>query len=189
MFNTVGYFNYRYFYSFLLYVFVAMVYGSIITYKPFLSVQSYEYRQQLLQSRREGFTTTQHLYPWIPIPSERAAVGFSFLLCLSIGFAVLTLLGFHTYLLLTAQTTIEFHANWASRRKAKKLNKKWKNPYDLGWKRNVQQVYGAGTSWFWSLILPSGREPDYLPLPLPGKEGLRPGKMANINKDVHANTV
>lgn len=46
---------------------------------------------------------------WRPTHGEETAVAFSFMLCLSVGIAVACLGGFHLYLLLTAQTTIEFH--------------------------------------------------------------------------------
>lgn len=80
--------------------------------------------------------------------------------------------GFHLYLCLTGQTTIEFHGNWVNRRKANKLNKKWKNPYDMGMKRNWQQVYGSGNALL-AFLIPSCREPEFLPLPLPEEKGRR----------------
>lgn len=46
---------------------------------------------------------------WRPVRGEETSVAFSFMLCLSVGIAVACLGGFHLYLLLTAQTTIEFH--------------------------------------------------------------------------------
>ena len=46
---------------------------------------------------------------WAPARQDEAAIAFSFMLCLSVGLAVLSLGGFHAYLVLTAQTTIEFH--------------------------------------------------------------------------------
>ena len=46
---------------------------------------------------------------WRPQRGDETSVAFSFMLCLSVGLAVACLGGFHLYLLLTAQTTIEFH--------------------------------------------------------------------------------
>jgi palmitoyltransferase len=62
------------------------------------------------------------------------------MLDLALGMAVACLGGFHLYLTLTGQTTIESHGNLMNRTKAKQLGQKWRNPYDLGWKRNLQQV-------------------------------------------------
>lgn len=91
-------------------------------------------------------------------------VQLSFMLCAAVGLAILCLGGFHIYLVLTAQTTIEFHGNWSQRQK---LGKKWKNPYDEGWRQNWRRVYGDMPPLL--AILPSTREPDYLPVPVPGK--------------------
>jgi hypothetical protein len=91
----VGYFNYRYFCNFLLYVFLGMFYGAVISFRPFRAITSYQRGQ------------TGDL--WAPARQNESAVAFSFMLCLSVGFAVLSLGGFHAYLVLTAQTTIEFH--------------------------------------------------------------------------------
>ena len=46
---------------------------------------------------------------WRPERGDETAIAFSFMLCLSVGLAVACLGGFHLCLLLTAQTTIEFH--------------------------------------------------------------------------------
>jgi hypothetical protein len=95
------------------------------------------------------------------------------MMCLAVGLAVACLGGFHCYLVLTGQTTIEFHANWVNRSRAKRLGQKWRNPYDLGWHRNFQQVYGYRRSVFWAIFLPSTRQPDFLPLPMLGEKGKR----------------
>lgn len=172
MFNCVGFLNYRYFYNFLLFVVTSMVYGIALSIKPFMFLYSKNYFKQIKMSRQEGFATVQHLYNYVPIPEERTAVTFTLLLCASVGLGASTLLIFHTYLLLTAQTTIEFQGNLLSKRRARLQKKKFRNPYDLGWKRNFQQIYGLGNPVL-SIIIPSSREPDFLPLPMPGKEGLR----------------
>lgn len=59
-----------------------------------------------------------------------------------------------------------------NKRKARKLNKKFTSPYDLGWKRNWQQVYGTQHPLV-ALLVPSTREPEFLPLPLKGEDGKR----------------
>jgi len=63
-------------------------------------------------------------------------------LCLSVGLAVKFLLGFHIFLAATSQTTIEFHVNVGRWRRSRFRGLLWTNPYDLGWRRNLQQVYG-----------------------------------------------
>jgi len=185
MFNTVGYFNYRYFCNFLLFTVIGMAYGVSLTWYPFSAVRSKEYHDQITLSREQHSDEILHMYDYVPIPRERTAIAFSFLLCISVGLAVSVLFGFHTYLLLTAQTTIEFHGNCANRRRAKKMNKKYKNPYDLGMKRNFQQVYGSGNPLL-AIIIPSNREPEFLPLPIPGKEGFRPRNVGKKDQEEDA---
>ena len=96
----VGYFNYRYFCNFLFYTFLGMFYGAIIAYRPFRAMSG-------LRNRHGN--NIEDTGPWAPTPEEGTYIAFSFMLCLSVGLAVATLAGFHAYLLLTAQTTIEFH--------------------------------------------------------------------------------
>ena len=167
----VGYFNYRYFVNFLVYVFIGMTYGAIICYRPFMNSTSTFYRQQVAQYRKTGVWS--HLHPYTPINSERMPLSLSFMLCLAVGLAVSCLGGFHIYLVLTGQTTIEFHANFVNKSKAKRSGQKYRNPYDMGWKRNWQQVYGYRSSIVLSFLIPSTREPDYLPVPISGEEGKR----------------
>ena len=91
---TVGYLNYRYFVNFLFYVCIGMLYGAMLSVRSFLS----------MSFRPKAVSTV-----WRPERGDETAVAFSFMLCLSVGLAVACLGGFHLYLLLTAQTTIEFH--------------------------------------------------------------------------------
>jgi len=171
MFNTVGYFNYRYFCTFLIYVNLGMFYGALLSIRPFLNMDSPQFKHQIMLSKKQGFTTVQHLFPYVPIPSERTAIAFSFMLCLSVGIAIFCLLSFHCYLLFTAQTTIEFHGNWANRKRAKRRGRTWVNPYDMGYRRNWEQVFGSGNALL--ALLPSSSEPEFLPLPLAGDGGRR----------------
>jgi hypothetical protein len=171
-FSLVGYFNYRYFCNFLWFVELAMVYGASLTYTPFTNISGPMYKRQLQDFRKTG--VWKHLYPMVPIGKERMPISLAFMLCLAIGIAVACLGGFHLYLVLTGQTTIEFHGNWVNKRKAAKLNKKYKSPYDMGsYLRNFQQVYGSSQPVWRALLVPSTREPEYLPLPLPGEDGKR----------------
>jgi palmitoyltransferase len=122
------------------------------------------------------------------------------MLCLAVGLAVAMLCFFHIYLVLTAQTTIEFHGklvrvrtcfvyvdvisdhitnetlpqgNLTNARRARKAGKRWKNPYSLGPLRNFQQVYGSKLHPVLAILIPSSREPEFLPIPLLGDQGKR----------------
>jgi palmitoyltransferase len=174
MFNTIGYLNYRYFVNFLLYVCIGMLYGALLSVRSFLSMS---FRPKAVSA------------VWRPERGDETAVAFSFMLCLSVGLAVACLGGFHLYLLLTAQTTIEFHGNYSNMRRAKQHGSIWKNPYDLGWKQNWRQVYGS-QHWLRAL-LPSSREPEFLPIPISGKPIRRHSKsieQASVTSNGHGNS-
>jgi hypothetical protein len=160
--------------NFLIYIFLGMCYGFVLLLEPFLNMKTPEYRQQVKLQRmssREGLLAVQRLQPMIPFREEKMLLTLSFMLCTAVGLAILLLGGFHIYLTLTAQTTIEFHANWAHRRRARQAGQKWKNPYSLQTCRaNWEQVFGR-SRWILLSILPSGREPEFLPVPVPGHAG------------------
>jgi hypothetical protein len=210
MFNCVGYFNYRYFVNFLFYVTTGLFYGSLICLRPFMYMNGEEYREQVRQAggvkKALREITVRHMRDnsYIPTPDERTPVALGFMLCVCLCCAVGCLLGFHIYLSLTAQTTIEFHGNWAKRRRVKKGGMKWKNPYSTGhWKRNWEMIYGTryhemiqkerggeigadngvdvtssqhdherySYRGCWGMLMammPSNREPEFLPLPFDG---------------------
>lgn len=138
-----------------------MLYGVVLLWQPFMLLQTDDYRKQVRLDRQQHQHEQQRLQPMMPHADEKFLVTLSFMLCAAVGCAVLILGGFHLYLLLTAQTTIEFHANWAKRKT------KFKNPYSQGWRLNCRQVY---SSW-WGL-LPTTRPPAYLPVPIPGTSTL-----------------
>eukprot|EP00574_Skeletonema_japonicum_P009100 CAMPEP_0201716582 /NCGR_PEP_ID=MMETSP0593-20130828/2520_1 /ASSEMBLY_ACC=CAM_ASM_000672 /TAXON_ID=267983 /ORGANISM="Skeletonema japonicum, Strain CCMP2506" /LENGTH=512 /DNA_ID=CAMNT_0048206413 /DNA_START=425 /DNA_END=1963 /DNA_ORIENTATION=- len=153
MFNCVGYFNYRYFVNFLFFTTTGLFYGAGICVRPFWLLGGSEYREQIRMSSSGGgengvrmtkalLATVRHLESnsYIPTPNERTSIALGFMICLCLGCAVGCLLVFHLYLTVSAQTTIEFHGNWAKRRKTKG----WVNPYSAGsWKRNWEMVYGT----------------------------------------------
>mmetsp|Transcript_11287 Transcript_11287/g.23102 ORF Transcript_11287/g.23102 Transcript_11287/m.23102 type:complete len:542 (-) Transcript_11287:480-2105(-) len=171
MFNSIGYFNYRYFVNFLIYIFMGMSYGALLTCQSFYLLQTKLYKEQRSMEARLHSTTVPRLHPMLPHRDERMLVQLAFMLCAAVGLAIMILGGFHVYLVLTAQTTIEFHGNWSKHRKAKKANKKYRNPYDEGWRKNWKRVYGDRPMLL--ALLPSFREPEYLPVPIPGKDTRR----------------
>lgn len=193
MFNVIGYFNYRYFCNFLLYAFIGMAYGATMTIELYRKIDSEDYFAQIKQSRhlyKEShgesavnkvkdfrYAHVKHLIPGTPVPNETAAISFSFMICTAIGLSVAILLGFHIYLILTAQTTIEYHGNRLKKARCQELDQVFKNPYDLGFKRNIEQIWGEWNGgwflFFFLAFLPSSREPDFLPIPLKGDAGKR----------------
>ena len=195
MFNVVGYFNYRYFMNFLIYVAIGMTYGAVITFQPFMMVHSHEYHEQIIKSREIyqdtmhiqvdnlGKTTSfhysqvKHLIPNVPVPREATPIAFMFIMCVAVGASVAILLGFHMYLIATAQTTIDFHGNRMKKERCKDRGEVFCNPYDMGLKRNVEQIWGSwggdGFLRFWTVLLPSWRDNEFLPVPFQGDAGRR----------------
>jgi hypothetical protein len=170
----------------MIYIFVGMVYGSLVSLEPFLSIDTKLYKDQLHLQRQagKGAARIARLAPMLPFREEKMLLTLAFMLCGALLFAILLLGGFHVYLVLTAQTTIEFHANWSHRTRARKAGKKWKNPYDQGRKRNWQQVYG---SQHWLLaMMPSSREPEGLPVPMAGVTGRRRQIQTGLEKGTTA---
>eukprot|EP00558_Chaetoceros_sp_UNC1202_P002027 CAMPEP_0197260392 /NCGR_PEP_ID=MMETSP1429-20130617/84010_1 /TAXON_ID=49237 /ORGANISM="Chaetoceros sp., Strain UNC1202" /LENGTH=98 /DNA_ID=CAMNT_0042724631 /DNA_START=723 /DNA_END=1019 /DNA_ORIENTATION=+ len=78
---------------------------------------------------------------------------------------------------MTGQTTIEFHGNRAKKSQCEDRGEVYCNPYDLGIKRNVEQIWGTwpgeGWFWFWLVLLPSWRKNEFLPVPFEGDGGRR----------------
>jgi hypothetical protein len=204
MFNVVGYFNYRYFFNFLTFVTCALWYGAGVCYSSFGYIGSMEYKKQIRTSATTNASSSgsssrqfvKHLQSnsYIPTPNERTPITLGFMLCLCLGLAVFCLFIFHLYLILSAQSTIEFHGNWSKRRRSsKKLSTTgvvvgWTNPYSTGsYKKNWDMIYGSITAtassnrsnkgsccchycyYCWNVfiaMMPSNREPEYLPFPI-----------------------
>lgn len=123
--NCVGHGNYRYFCLFLFFLalgclFVITVYGSC-------------FYDIIFTWRRRGSR------------SFRQYVLMSFMICCSILAALSILGGFHFFLALTNQTTIEFQINMIRRREYRHNGEFYRNPYDLGRSRNCESVFGPNS--------------------------------------------
>merc|ERR1719263_2659454 len=121
--NCVGFKNYRYFYLFLLWIWIGTIY--------FLLVVFNEFYFSLFKPRKSAFKFGTRQY-----------ISLSYVISCSVLIAISFLGGFHTYLLATNQSTIEFQINFAERYSAKARGEVWKNPYDMGYLENVRQVLG-----------------------------------------------
>lgn len=134
--NCVGHGNYRYFCLFLLFLALGCIF--------YCSVIAHFYGMVFLHGRR--------LAKLVP-KSSRQYIVCSFTVAMSILFALFFLGGFHVYLVLTNQTTIEFQLNLARRREYRKSGEYFRNPYDVGRTRNFMAVFGPNPFWsFWWLF-------------------------------------
>jgi hypothetical protein len=144
--NCVGYFNYRYFYLFLVYMTLGCLFCILVScwYYPVLS------------SVIANFSPNYYPQRW---PTAPRAVTFIFLVCASAGFAVVILFMWHTYLISTGQSTIEFYQNRNKRSSAKRYRgQTYINEYDLGPTRNWENIFGRRT-YFLAWMMPSKRLP------------------------------
>lgn len=138
--NCVGWRNYRYFCLFMLFLSASCGFVIVVFSQAFPEIL------YLHLSRRRG----PH--------SARQCIMTSFMICCSILVALCILGGFHVYLVLSNQTTIEFQTNILRRKEARKNGEYFRNPYDLGRSRNFQQVFGPSPicrfRWLLSWLAP-----------------------------------
>jgi len=136
---------------------------------------------------------------YIPIPSEKTSIALGFMLCLCLALAVMCLGIFHLYLLTSAQSTIEFHGNMSKRKRKGWKNPysagSWKKNFELvygtrywylqknkcscctedenGMSREEdeddEKYSYRGILGILLAMMPSNREPEFLPLPINGK--------------------
>jgi len=151
MFNTVGFLNYRYFVSFLIWLWVGCF---------FVAFEAGDHVFRKIGIK--GGKNPQYRH-------DEQSIMFLFVLCLSVGIAVSILMFWHIYLVLTAQTTIEFYGNF-TRRSKWRGERPWRNPYDAGsYKKNWQRLFGRGVYFFG--LLPSRRVPSGYPWGSEKKKG------------------
>jgi len=131
--NCVGFYNYKYFLLFLLYLAAGCLYVACTCLLPVLFTNDFRRpRQSMLL--------------------------FTFMLSLSVLFALSLFVGWHTYLVATNQTTIEFYSNRLDAMEARQAGEVWRNPYSLGVRANFEQVFGLSRRSF-SWLLPSFKAP------------------------------
>eukprot|EP00747_Dinoflagellata_sp_TGD_P196690 gnl/TRDRNA2_/TRDRNA2_67096_c0_seq2.p1 gnl/TRDRNA2_/TRDRNA2_67096_c0~~gnl/TRDRNA2_/TRDRNA2_67096_c0_seq2.p1 ORF type:complete len:345 (+),score=39.43 gnl/TRDRNA2_/TRDRNA2_67096_c0_seq2:128-1162(+) len=133
--NCVGWENYRHFMLFLLYLAACCIFV-ICCFFPF-------FWETVMYPRRRRGTRAQRQY-----------ISMSFVIAFSILVALCILGGFHVYLVLTNQTTIEFQSNMMRRKEARQHGEFFRNPYDLGRTRNFQQVFGPNRFCAFRWLLP-----------------------------------
>jgi len=133
MANCVGHYNYRYFFNFMFWLWSGCMYSTWMS-QP----------SKFDDLPRNG--------------SSKTGIVFMFVLSLAIFIALSCLWGWHVYLVVTGQTTIEFYNNKREKSKICKKGERWINKFNLGAKYNWQEVFDErGRYWWISWALPRRR--------------------------------
>ncbi|EFJ05316.1 hypothetical protein SELMODRAFT_431654 [Selaginella moellendorffii] len=134
MHNCVGFYNYRFFFVFLFYLWIGCAYAVYMSSQLLFADDYNEQEWQLL---------------------------FTFVLSFGIFGALSCLLGWHIFLVVTAQTTIDFYGNRQRKLEAKSRGKAWVNVFDLGAAHNFRNVFYSGGRhlWWTVMLLPSRARP------------------------------
>lgn len=128
MSGCIGFHNYRFFFLFLLYLWLGCIYAAAMSTIP------------LLRSLNE------------PNGEPSTAVLFTFIMSAAILIALTVLLVWHVYLVATSQSTIDFYSNRQSRREARREGKVWANTFDMGVRQNFKNVFEVEGPW-WCLLM------------------------------------
>lgn len=180
--NCVGHHNHRYFFLFCVYMWVGTIYVSWTGHELF--------RQHFYGDKPTPFPAW--LYPLNAIhdviyePKDQneprplilnenphisenfkeyyyhIAVLYQFILCSGVTLALGLLMLWHAKLISAGETSIELHINNSQRKKFKKKNLVYKNPYDYGFKKNWQVFLGFSNfkSFCRYVLLPSTHPPE-----------------------------
>lgn len=154
--NCIGLYNYRYFFFFLVYLFIACGYF----------ILTVGYKIITLTNRKDRLKAFGTDYPI-------EVMGLAFVVALGALISVGLLLVWHCYLVLTNQTTIEFYVNIENRLEAKNTKAVFENPFDQGFQKNIARLLGK-KPWFYCLF-PSSHSPASPLYPLSVQPGVLTG--------------
>ncbi|KAL0490021.1 palmitoyltransferase [Acrasis kona] len=141
--NCIGYNNHRYFILFLFYLWTSAIHVCIVL--SLVSLDKVWYNEEIW-------------YQW------GTWLAFVNILSGSMAVTMTGFFGWHVYLLLTNQTTIEFQFNKFKVVTAKRSGKSSLNEYDVGMRSNVEQLFGTIDRWIFMFL------PSITPPPLSGCE-------------------
>jgi len=161
--NCVGLKNYRYFFNFLAYLWAGCLYALSVSAPAVAADAELEPLGRLVHRAMGGSPDSwaAAAQDWRAASagalrdSERSAIAFSFILAFAVLFALSALLGWHVYLVASAQTTIDFYGNREERALARREGRVWVNVFDLGLRRNWQEVFDErGALWAVAWCMP-----------------------------------
>lgn len=146
--TCVGFYNYRYFVSFLVFLQMGCLYCLTLIFVNMDRIDPVE---------RNFILLTSSLQTSILDISALSPTTYCFTLALAASISSGVLLLWHTYLCLTAQTTVDFYVNLRNRSDARSSGQVFKNPFDEGWRKNIRRIVGY-VPWY-KIIFPSLHKP------------------------------
>lgn len=158
--NCVGWRNYRHFCLFMLFLASCCVYVIIVFL--FAVYRHTKIRPGSHQWGDMVFATLPQIIEELSRDDDdtgRMCIMVSFMVACVILVALSVLGGMHVFLLLTNQTTIEFQINIAKRREMRANGLFYRNPYDMGRRRNFQQVCGPNPFCKFRWLMPYFSKP------------------------------
>lgn len=138
MHNCVGHFNHRYFFLFIFYLWLGCAYFCAITSVPFIQSSSISHRKWTI------------LHPEV----SKTAISFAFILAAAICCSLTLMMVWNLYLILSAQTTIEFYTNRYHAKEMKLKGEIFFNVYDMGTLNNFKFFFNLVEYPWWTLLLP-----------------------------------
>jgi len=139
--NCVGFGNYRHFCLFMLFLTLGCIF--------IIAVYVANFGRMLMFMRLPKGASIKQVHHIL----------LSIMICGSVLISMTLLGGFHVFLVLTNQTTIEFQTNLLNRAEARRNGEYFRNPYDLGRSRNFQQVFGPNPFFRFLWMLPYANHP------------------------------
>ncbi|KAI8333316.1 DHHC palmitoyltransferase-domain-containing protein [Chlamydoabsidia padenii] len=138
--NCVGHFNHRYFVLFMTYMVLSAIYFLVFGWRPFIICLD------ILD------------LDW-PYYFPRPLMAFAYILSICLGLALGALCAWHYYLVLTAQTTVEFYNNYYEKGIAKSQGEIFVNMYNFGCIENIRRFFNIGDKYPWYTV--------FFPIPIP----------------------
>jgi hypothetical protein len=132
--NCVGANNFRYFYLFLVNVSIGCFLFAVMRYRLFYGLV---------------FLDQQVEYP--------VSFTLAYLICSLLGIVLLGMTGWNTYLIGSAQTTIEYYHNQDMKEEGRLNGEYFFNEYDLGTKQNFVKFFDLDVLFVYLTIDPYGR--------------------------------